>query len=98
MAERAGGAGPSPRRDPRARTRRELERFGRRDTRGFWRALALIGAVGWPIVGLAVGGALLGHAIDRRLGGGVWCTLAALALGTALGARTAWRSLRKDGA
>ena len=56
--------GPEPpvafrRPDLRERTRHDLERFRRREPgHRFWRSLALVGSVGWPIVLLATGGAL----------------------------------------
>ncbi len=84
--------------DARERTRRDLERVRRRQPGGrFWRSLALIGSVGWPIVLLATGGALLGRTIDGRLASGVRFTLMLLTLGTALGSFIAYRSLRGDG-
>lgn len=95
MAERK-----RPQRMPEARerTRRDLERFRRRESGGqFWRSLALIGGVGWPIVLLATGGALLGRSLDSRLGTGVRFTLILLTVGTALGSLIAYRSVRGEG-
>lgn len=77
------------------RTRRDLERLERREPGGgFWRSVALIGSVGWPIVLLATGGALLGRALDQRFGLGVRLTLMLLVAGTALGAFAAFRSVK----
>lgn len=87
----------SRRGDARERTRRDLDRFRQREPGGhFWRSLALIGSVGWPIVLLATGGALLGRSLDGRLGGGVRFTLILLTLGTVLGSSIAYRSLRGE--
>lgn len=84
--------------DARARTRRDLARLRRRPPGGrFWRSLALVGSVGWPIVLLATGGALLGRAIDARLGGGIRFTLMLLVVGTVLGSAIAYRAVRGDG-
>lgn len=84
--------------DVRERTQRELNRFRRRDPGGrFWRSFALIGSVGWPIVLLATGGALLGRVIDDRLGTGIRFTLVLLTLGTVAGSLVAYRALRGDG-
>jgi hypothetical protein len=80
--------------DPRERARRDVTRWQRRGGGApFWQSLALIGSVGWPIVTLAVGGALLGHACDARAGGGVRFALAFLTLGTALGGFAAYRAV-----
>lgn len=79
----------------RDRTRRDLERFERREPGGgFWRSVALIGSVGWPIVLLAIGGALLGRLLDARFGLGVRLTLTLLVAGTGLGAFVALRTVR----
>jgi ATP synthase protein I len=83
--------------DPRERTQRDLDRFRRREPGGrFWRSFALIGSVGWPIVLLATGGALLGRFIDGRLGTGIRITLILLTAGTAVGCFVAYRALRGD--
>jgi hypothetical protein len=80
--------------DLRGATRRDVARYERR-ARGtpFWRSLALIGSVGWPIATLSVAGAFVGRWCDQRLlGGGVRCSLGFLLLGTALGTRLAYRA------
>lgn len=90
---------PFRRGDPRDRTRRDIDRRRRREPGGgFWKSLALIGSVGWPIVLFATGAALLGRAIDARWGTGVRFTLMLLTAGTALGCFIAYRTLREDGA
>ena len=96
MAERAND--PYRRADPRERTRRDLERLRKRDTEGrFWRSMSVVGAVGWPIVLLATGGALFGRVLDAHWGSGVRVTLALLGLGTLLGTWIALRTLRGGG-
>ncbi|MBZ4370267.1 AtpZ/AtpI family protein [Corallococcus sp. AS-1-6] len=93
MAERPSS---SRRGDARERTRKELLRFQRRQSGGWsWRALALIGSVGWPIVLLATGGALLGRYLDVRFGTGVHLTLLLLTLGTLAGSLMAYRTVRE---
>ncbi|MFO0749626.1 MAG: AtpZ/AtpI family protein [Myxococcota bacterium] len=78
------------------RTRKDLARLERREEGGrFWRSLALIGSVGWPIVALAVGGALLGRTCDD--GASVRWTLTWLFTGTALGTLLALASVRRHG-
>ena len=82
----------------RERTRRDVARLRRRDPAGrFWRSLALIGSVGWPIVLLSTGGALAGHYLDHRWGTGVRVALMLLSVGAALGAFLAFRVIRGNG-
>lgn len=90
---------PFRRADTRDRTQRDLDRLRRRESGGrFWRSLALIGSVGWPIVLLSTGGALLGGYLDTRWNTGVRFSLILLTVGTALGCFIAYRTLRGDGA
>jgi predicted F0F1-ATPase subunit len=89
---------PFRRDDARNRTRRDIDRLRGREPEGrFWRSLALIGSVGWPIVLLATGGALLGRYLDAHLGTGVRFTLMLLTVGTVLGTWIAFRTLRRNG-
>ena len=82
-------------RHTRERTQRDLERLSRRNAKSsFWRSLALIGSVGWPIVLLTTGGGVLGHYLDSRFGTGARFTLLLLTLAAALGSYSAYRSLR----
>lgn len=76
------------------RGKRDVARRRRRGSDGFWHALSLVGSVGWPIVLLATGGALLGRYADSIWGTGVRFTLMLLALGAGLGTWAAFRSLR----
>ncbi len=80
------------------RGKRDVERRRRRSSEGdrFWHALGLVGSVGWPIVLLATGGALLGRLADAHWDTGVRFTLLALALGVSLGTWAAFRALRGD--
>ena len=79
--------------------RRSIERDARRHARReltaatFWRSLSVLGTVGWAIALPAVGGALLGHDLDVRLGTGVRLTLILLAGGVVVGAVLAWHAL-----
>jgi len=81
------------------RLRRTLERdlalHQRRATGpgGFWRAIAVIGMVGWPIALLTVGGAFLGHWIDHRYASGVRFTLMLLTIGAFAGSAIAWNAI-----
>lgn len=84
--------------DLREQTRRDLKRRARRAPASrFFRALGLLGSVGWPIVILATGGALLGRVLDARFHSGIHATLSLLVLGTALGTAIAYRSVRRGG-
>ncbi len=80
--------------DPRDRTGRDLERLARRRSPGLAASIALIGSVGWPIVLLAVGGAVLGRYLDSRWNLGIAATLILLFLGVGLGTYIAYRSVR----
>jgi hypothetical protein len=85
-------------RDVIERTRRDLARYERREPGArFFRSLALIGSVGWPIVVFATGGALLGRVLDARFRTGLSLTLSLLGAGTALGCFVAYRTLRGGG-
>jgi ATP synthase protein I len=87
--------GPDGREVLRRAVARDAARRARREksAKSFWRSLSAIGAIGWPIALGAAGGALLGHALDVRLGSSPRWALSLLALGLALGCYAAWRSL-----
>lgn len=75
---------------------RDFERHARRE-RGhgsFWRSLSLLGSVGWPIVLLTAGGAVVGHWLDRRWDTGIRFALLLLMLGVGLGIGIAWHLIR----
>ena len=88
-------------RDPENPTRGDIRRAIERDFRvrsrressqkAFWQWLRVLGAVGWPIALLSVGGALLGHWIDERWNTGVRWALVLLTLGVTAGCWIAWR-------
>lgn len=71
---------------------RDLKRYESRQSavQSFWRSLGVLGAVGWPIVLLTAGGALLGHWLDTRWQTGVRLTLMLVALGALVGSLAAW--------
>jgi predicted F0F1-ATPase subunit len=86
------------REDMRRRTRSDIERLAKRRAGGnFWRSLALVGSVGWPIVLLALGGALLGHTLDVRWNTGVRFALMLLVAGVLAGSWIAFRTLEENG-
>lgn len=86
---------PHRRPDPRRALRRDLSGYTRREPghRSFWRSLGVLGMVGWPIVLLTVGGALLGRILDGRWGSGIRFTLMLLTLGALIGSVVAWHAL-----
>lgn len=89
---------PYRRGNARERTRADVDRLARREAGGgFWRSMALIGSVGWPIVLLSVGGAFLGHRLDMRWDTGVRFALMLLVAGVVAGSWIAARTLRDDG-
>jgi predicted F0F1-ATPase subunit len=91
------GQKPGSRGDLRGRTRQDADRYEKREPLSFWRSLALIGSVGWPIALGAVGGALIGRFLDEHYDTGIRYTLALLTAGTALTSFFALRAVRKHG-
>jgi ATP synthase protein I len=76
--------------------RRQAERTAQRKRLGFWRALGVIGAVGWTVALPAVGGAELGRWLDGRLAMAPFSwTLCLLLLGLALGCVAAWKQVER---
>jgi ATP synthase protein I len=85
-----------PRRpDLRQALQRDIQRHARREQgqRSFWRALSLLGSVGWPIVLLAAGGAVVGHWLDTQWHTGVRWALILVTCGTSFGCWMAWHLL-----
>lgn len=76
--------------------RRQVERAGRHKPLGFWRGVAVIGAVGWTVALPAVAGAEVGRWLDARLAMHPFSwTLCLLLLGLALGCVVAWRQVER---
>ncbi|MFO7561486.1 MAG: AtpZ/AtpI family protein [Enhygromyxa sp.] len=70
----------------------QLEREAKtRRGRNLWVQVSRVGTLGWLIALPIVGGALLGHLLDRRLGTGLTFTLAMLLLGLVIAGFTIWR-------
>jgi len=65
-----------------------------------WRQALAALTIGWDLALPIFGGVLLGHHLDRRLGGGYTFTIGLLVLGLVVGvynvARTLQRELRRD--
>lgn len=76
-----------------ARDRRDRARKERRSN--LWTMVARVGTVGWLVALPIVGGALLGHLIDRRFGTGVTWALALMMVGVAIGGYALWRLWRE---
>jgi ATP synthase protein I len=89
--------------DPRTRTVAaaigELEALETKakSTRGrnLWVTVSRVGTLGWMIALPIVGGALLGHYLDRLLGTGLTFTLALLTLGLVVAGFTLWRHAKE---
>ena len=79
--------------DLRAQLERDKERLSRRQPSPFWKSVALIGSVGWPIALSAIGGILLGRYLDRIWGTGVRMSLALVTAATIFGTVIAYRSV-----
>lgn len=70
----------------------QLEREAKtRRGRSLWVQVSRVGTLGWLIALPIVGGALLGHLIDRRFDTGLTFTLALLLLGLVIAGFTLWR-------
>jgi ATP synthase protein I len=70
----------------------QLEREAQtRRGRNLWVQVSRVGVLGWMIALPIVGGALLGHLLDRQLGTGLTFTLALLLLGVVIAGFTLWR-------
>jgi ATP synthase protein I len=97
VADPAGDRGPR-RPDLKARFGRDLDRYSRRETdaSSFWRSLALVGSVGWPIVLTTVGGALGGRWLDAQWHSGIRYTLILLVGGAVFGATIAWHLVKPE--
>ena len=75
---------------------RDAQRLARREHGhgSFWRSLSVLGSIGWPIVLLAAGGAMLGRWLDARIDSGVSLTAALLVTGALAGSAVAWQVVR----
>lgn len=79
----------------RAALERDVSRHSRRTSGNgnFWRSLALVGSVGWPIAVAAVGGAWVGRLLDNAARSGIRFTALLLVVGAAAGSWIAWRMI-----
>jgi ATP synthase protein I len=78
-----------------ARRRERRARWQREGERPLSQNLAMIGAIGWLIVGPTLAGIFAGQWLDRRHGGGLTFAGAGLATGLALGAWLAWQRMHR---
>jgi predicted F0F1-ATPase subunit len=60
-----------------------------------WRSVAKVGSLGWLMALPPAGGALLGHHLDRRTGGGITWALGFLFLGLVASGYYLWREVRE---
>ncbi len=77
------------------RAERKL-RSRQRPHRPVWYALGMYGLVGWSVAVPAVGGALLGLWLDRKLHGRISWTLTLLFAGLVLGCVNAWLWVKRE--
>ncbi|MBN1934648.1 MAG: AtpZ/AtpI family protein [Anaerolineae bacterium] len=64
--------------------------------RTFWKLVATLSSLGWSMVLPIVGGALLGHYLDKLSGGGVEWTVSLLFVGVALALYNLYHILFKE--
>ena len=72
------------------------QRWRREGERPLWRNLSMIGALGWLIVVPTLIGALAGHWLDGKMGGGIFWTGGLIFAGAALGLSMAWRRIKRE--
>lgn len=99
---------PDPETTPKGPSSEEklLERIGtsearmirgsRRDSREFWRAVALIGVVGWTVVVPMLIGIASGTWIDHRWPSRFSWTLMLLVAGLGIGCAMAWTRIKRE--
>jgi ATP synthase protein I len=88
-------SGPPPLEPLTGPARREARRMRRAkgEKASFYRSLALLGTIGWLIVGPMLVGTFAGRWLDHRFDHGVTWTLGGAFAGLALGGWMAWRRL-----
>jgi len=70
---------------------------GKRGYRGYWRAVALVGVIGWTVVVPMLAGVALGTWIDRMWPSRYSWTLMLLTGGLGLGCWSAWSRIKEEG-
>ncbi|MBD3672322.1 MAG: AtpZ/AtpI family protein [Planctomycetaceae bacterium] len=82
--------------DLRGTMRKDFVRYrAREEGHGtFWRSLSILGGVGWPIVLLSVGGAVLGRWLDRIWETNLRMTLTLMFAGVLIGSLSAWHLIQ----
>ena len=76
-----------------ARREMQRQRRARGEMSTFFRSLALLGTIGWLIVGPLLLGLFGGRWVDRAMGGGLTWTLGGAFAGLVLGSWMVWRRL-----
>lgn len=79
------------------RAAERAERGAREPEPSLGARLGQIGVLGWAIVLPALLGAFLGHHLDRRFGTGVFFAAPLIMIGAALGFRSAWGWMHRNG-
>jgi ATP synthase protein I len=79
------------------RLRRERRDQARREgERPIGKNLAMIGVLGWLIAMPTLAGALVGHWIDERAGGGVFWAATLIFIGVVAGGGLAWKRMHRE--
>ena len=81
-------------RDVAERQRRMLRARGERHTN--WRAISILGVIGWSVVLPTLAGVALGVWIDQRWPSRIPWTVTLLMLGLVVGCVSAWYRIRED--
>ncbi|MCL2452279.1 MAG: AtpZ/AtpI family protein [Alphaproteobacteria bacterium] len=78
------------------RRRERRERWQRQGERSMGQNLAMIGALGWTIVGPTLLGIFAGRWLDRSFHSGIFWTLGLLVAGLAVGCSLAWKRMHSE--
>lgn len=94
MPERTNKPGSEMIRDVAAKQQRMLR--ARSETKSYWRAISILGVIGWSVVIPSLCGVAIGIWIDRRWPARISWTVTLLLVGLAIGCVSAWFRIRED--
>lgn len=94
MAERSHKPGEEMIRDVAAKQERMLR--AQKEQKSYWRAISILGVIGWSVVVPALAGVAIGMWIDQRWPAGISWTVTLLLVGLAIGCASAWFRIRED--
>lgn len=78
------------------REHKRRDRAAREKRSNLWTQITKVGTLGWVVALPIVGGALLGHFIDRRFGSGITWSLGLMFVGIVTGGYALWAELDKQ--